>query len=227
MDHPTTPPPDSARVERVLTERLMSGHTTLRLISLLLWLVFALAYGEHAPWWMIGLPAAVHFVAMAGFVWLSHAYARKPDAYSVEGWRRLYILCAGLTGLAYGGGGALLFNLPYDQPRLLVAAILCVSAALAPGRVYEPRSYLAFAGLDLSLLSIAALLSNDPLWLAIGVGALIYLVALLMQNAVQARNQRTQVTLALANENLARLNAEAEAKVRAARDALHDALESL
>src|SRR3954463_11398167 len=50
--------PAADRVERVLTERLFTGHTTLRMLSLLLWVVFALAYGRQAPWWMIAAPAA-------------------------------------------------------------------------------------------------------------------------------------------------------------------------
>ena len=223
----TTRQPDADRVERVLTERLFTGHTTLRLLSLLLWVVFALAYGREAPWWMIAAPAALHVCTILGFIWLSHAYRANPDARSNEGWRRLYIMCAGLTGVAYGGGGALLFNLPFAEPRLLVAAVLALTAALAPGRIYEPRSYLAFAALDLSLLALGALLSDDRLALAIGIGALVYLVGLQMQNRVHARGQREQVSLSLANEDLAHLHAAAEASARAAHDTLQDALESL
>src|SRR5688572_7814225 len=89
--------PDAERVDRVLTERLFSGHTTLRLISLLLWVVFALAYGGHAPWWMIAAPAALHVCTILGFIWLSNAHREHPAARSNEGWRRLYILCAGVT----------------------------------------------------------------------------------------------------------------------------------
>ena len=78
------------------------------------------------------------------------AYRRDPNARSNETWRRLYILYAGLTGIAYGGGGALLF-----QSALCRAAAADrrlrwpLTAALAPGRIYEPRSYIAFAGFDL------------------------------------------------------------------------------
>ena len=167
------------------------------------------------------------YLAIFGFVWLSWAYPRNPDARSNENWRWLYIGCAAMTGIAYGGGGALLFHLPYPDPRVLIAACLALTAALAPGRIYEPRSYIAFAGFDLCLLAVAAFLSDDPLSLAIGAGALIYLTALLMQNAFHVRNQRAQVALAMANEDLARLNATAEAKARMAHDALNDALESL
>src|SRR5204863_4497755 len=48
-----------------------------------------------------------------------------------------------------------------------------------------------------------------------------------MQNAGHVHGQRAQVSLALANEDLARAHAAAEAQARAARDSLHDALESL
>jgi signal transduction histidine kinase/DNA-binding NarL/FixJ family response regulator len=220
-------PPDPARVDRVLTARLLGGHTPLRLFSLTVWVVFGIAYWGLAPWWMIAGPAALHILAICGFVWLSVAYQRDPNTRPNESWRWLYIGCAAMTGIAYGGGGALLFHLPYPDPRVLIAACLALTAALAPGRIYEPRSYIAFAGFDLCLLALAAFLSDDPLSLAIGAGALIYLTALLMQNAFHVRNQRAQVALAMANEDLARLNATAEAKARMAHDALNDALESL
>ena len=105
-------PPD-ARVDRVLTERLLVRHTPLRLISPSLWVVFGLAYGGLAPWWMIAAPAALHVSAILSLLWLAHAWRRDPNARSIESWRRLYILYTGLTGLAYGGGGLLLFSLPY------------------------------------------------------------------------------------------------------------------
>jgi signal transduction histidine kinase/DNA-binding NarL/FixJ family response regulator len=220
-------PPDPDRVDRVLTARLLGGHTPLRLFSLTVWVVFGIAYWGVAPWWMIAGPAALHLMAIFGFVWLTWAYPRHPTVRSNEGWRWLYILCAAMTGIAYGGGGALLFHLPYPEPRVLIAACLALTAALAPGRIYEPRSYVAFAGFNLSLLAVAAFLSDDPLSPAIGAGALIYLTALLMQNAFHVRNQRAQVALAMANEDLARLYATAEAKARMAHDSLNDAIESL
>ena len=102
--HPHPERPD-ARVDRVLTERLLVRHTPLRLISLSLWVVFALAYRGLAPWWMIAAPAALHVCAILSLLWLAHAWRRDPNARSNESWRRLYILYAGLTGLAYGGGG--------------------------------------------------------------------------------------------------------------------------
>jgi signal transduction histidine kinase/PAS domain-containing protein/DNA-binding NarL/FixJ family response regulator len=216
-----------ARVDRVLIERLLVRNTPIRLISLLLWAVFGLAYGGIAPWWMIAAPATLHACTILGLLWLARAWRRDPNARSIEAWRHLYILYAGLTGVAYGGGGALLFSVPYPEGRLLVAAALALTAALAPGRIYEPRSYIAFAGADMALLALGAFLSDDRLAIAIGTGALIYLVALLMQNAAHSSGQREQVALTLANEDLARLHADAEAKARAARDTLDDALESL
>ncbi len=221
------PKPDSARVDRVLTDRLMTSNAVLRFFSLTLWLVFALAYWGVAPWWMIALPLGLHIVAMVGFTSVTRAYAANPDARSLEGWRRIYICCAALTGIAYGGGGALLASLPPVEPRLLVASGLLVSAALAPGRLYEQRSYFAFAGLTLLLLAAGMARAEDGLSQAIAIGAVLYLVALLLQNGPQARTQREQVTLAIAFEDLARRHAVAEAEVRAARDTLTDALESL
>ncbi|HEY2873117.1 MAG TPA: PAS-domain containing protein, partial [Reyranella sp.] len=224
---PTFTERPDVRVDRVLTERLLVRHTPLRLISPSLWVVLALAYGGRAPWWMIAGPATLHVGAILGLLWLAHAWRRDPNARSIESWRRIYIIYTGLTGLAYGGGGLLLFSLPYAEPRLLVAAAQAVTAALAPGRIYEPRSYTLFAGLDMMLLALAGFVFGGQLGIAIGIGALVYLLALLMQNSAHARGQREQVALALANEDLANLHAAAEARARAAHDIMDDALESL
>ena len=118
----TTVERPDARVDRVLTERLLVRNTPLRLIALLLWAVFGLAYWDIAPWWMIAAPATLHVGTIFGFLGLARARRRDPDARTNEGWRRRYILYAGLTGVAYGGGGALLYSLPYSEPRILVAA---------------------------------------------------------------------------------------------------------
>jgi len=217
-----------SRVERVLTDRLMGGgNTALRLVSFALWPVFALVYGDAAPWWRIALPFAVHALASTGFIVLTRAYRLDPGARPVEAWRRRYIALAGLTGIAYGGGAALLVVLPPIEPRLVIVVSMAVSAALAPGRLYEPRSYQAFAGITLLLVAGALLRVGDPLSQALSLASVIYLVALLLQNRPQHRAQRQQVALALAHEDLAHRYAAAEAEVRAARDTLNDALESL
>ena len=219
--------PDAARVERALTDRLMSSGHSLRLLALALWPIFGLAYQGNAPWWTLACPFALHLLSITGFLWLARAYRREPELRATETWRRLYILYASLTGLAYGIGGALLLLQPYGEPRLLVAAALALAATMAPGRFYEPRSYIVFVAGNLGPLAIGALMSGDPLALAMAVGALLFLVALLMQNAVQYRNQRDQVALSLAHQELARRHAEAEASARAAHSYLHDAMESL
>jgi signal transduction histidine kinase/DNA-binding NarL/FixJ family response regulator len=218
---------DTARVDRALTDRLMTSSGNLRFLALALWPLFGLAYRGNAPWWMLVSPFALHLLAVAGFVWLAHAYRREPEARPTETWRRLYILYAALTGIAYGIGGALLVSLPYGDPRLLVAAALSLAATMAPGRFYEPRSYIAFAGGNLGLLAVGALVSGDPMALALAGGALLFLVALLMQNAVQYRNQRDQVALSIAHQDLAQRHAAAEARARAAHNTLRDAMESL
>ena len=105
-------------------------------------------------WWTIALPFAVHALATTAFLLLTRAYRRDPDARTPEAWRRRYIGCAALTGIAYGGGAALLVSLPPFEPRLVVTVGMVTSAALAPGRLYEPRSYVAFAGLTLLLLAL-------------------------------------------------------------------------
>jgi len=218
---------DTARVERALTDRLMSSGHSLRLLALALWPIFGLAYRGHAPWWALAFPFALHLLSIIGFLWLARAYHREPESRPTETWRRLYILYASLTGLAYGIGGASLVSLPYGEPRLLVAAALALAATMAPGRMYEPRSYIVFVAGDLGPLAIGASMSGDSLALAMAVGALLFLVALLMQNAVQYRNQRAQVALSIAHQDLAQRHAAAESRVRAAHSTLHDAMESL
>ena len=42
-------PQESQRVERVLTDRLMIGNVTLRVLALSLWAVFAIIYWGVAP----------------------------------------------------------------------------------------------------------------------------------------------------------------------------------
>ena len=219
--------PDAARVERALTDRLMNSGHSLRLLALALWPIFGLAYQGNAPWWTLACPFALHLLSITGFLWLARAYRREPELRATETWRRFYILYASLTGLAYGIGGALLLLQPYGEPRLLVAAALAAAATMAPGRFYEPRSYIVFVAGNLGPLAIGALMSGDPLALAMAVGALLFLVALLMQNAVQYRNQRDQVMLSLTHQELARRHAEAEASARAAHSSLHDTMESL
>ncbi|UYN94899.1 MAG: PAS-domain containing protein [Enhydrobacter sp.] len=219
--------PDQERIERVMTDRLMTGNVALRVMSLLLWLILALVYGGSAPAWMILLPLALHAIAMAGFLGLARLYQADPHARSIEGWRRLYITCSTLTGLSYGGGGALLVELPFPQERIVVVAALMVSAALAPGRLYEQRSYVGFAGLSLILVAIGLVRVGDELSYAMAAGVMVYLLALMLQNRPQYRAQREQVALTIANEDLARRHAAAEADARAARDTLNDALDSL
>jgi len=218
---------DTQRLERVLTDRLMTGNVALRVLALALWLVFAMIYWGIAPWWMIAGPLAVHMLAMSGFMWLSLSYRARPGSRPIGIWRRDYILYASLTGISYGVGGALLVGLPPAEPRLVVTTALLLCAALAPGRLYEPRSYIGFAGFSLLILAIGLLKAQEPLSWALAAGALVYFVALVLQNGPHHRAQREQIALTLANEDLAKRHAAAEADARAARDTLSDALESL
>jgi len=218
---------ENQRVERVLTDRLMTGNSTLRVLALDLWAVFAFIYWGIAPWWMIAGPLALHVAAMACFVLQARAYRANPEAHPVKTWRRNYILYAGLVGIAFGSGGAMLVMLPPVEPRLVITMSLLLCAVLAPGRLYEPRSYFAFAGSSLVLLAAGLLFSEDPLSWALALGTILYLLALTLQNRPQYLAQRAQVTLTLANEDLAKRHEIAEANARAARDTLNDAIESL
>ena len=218
---------EDQRVERVLTDRLMTGNFTLRVLALSLWAVFAIVYWGVAPWWMIAGPLALHVAAMAGFVVQTRAYRADPEAHPIKTWRRNYIVYAGLIGIAFGTGGAMLVMLPPVEQRLVITTSLLLCAVLAPGRLYEPRSYFAFSGSSLVILAIGLLLSNDTLSWALAFGTILYLLALTLQNRPQYLAQREQVTLTIANEDLAKRHEAAEANARAARDTLNDAIESL
>ena len=218
---------ENQRVERVLTDRLMTGNFSLRILALSLWAVFAIIYWGIAPWWMIAGPFALHVVAMTGFILQARAYRANPGAHPIATWRRNYILYAALTGISYGAGGALLVMLPPVEPRLVITTALLLCAALAPGRLYEPRSYLAFAGFSLTILAAGLLHADDSLSWALAFGAILYLVALTLQNRPQYLAQREQVTLTIANEDLAKRHQEAEADARLARDTLKEAIENL
>ena len=218
---------ENQRVERVLTDRLMTGNFTLRVLALSLWAVFAIIYWGVAPWWMIAAPCALHVAAMSGFILQARAYRANPLARPVGIWRRNYIVYASLTGISYGAGGAMLVMLPAPEARLVITMALLLCAALAPGRLYEPRSYIAFAGFSLAILAIGLLLSGDTLSWALAFGTVLYLVALILQNRPQYLAQREQVTLTIANEDLAKRHEEAEADARLARDTLKEAIENL
>ena len=214
-----TAPADAQRIERAMTDGLMTGNN-LRLLALLIWPMFWMACGDRVAWWAFAVPAAVHVSSMMGFLWLEQLYRRDPDTYETEGWRWRYITLAGLTGLSYGLTGLLLIPLAPPAPRMLVAATLGTIAALPPGRMYEPRSYVLLICMDLILLVIGLLLTGDPIAKPTSILILIYLVALLLQNAVQHRQQRKQVALAIAHEDLAKLHARREKEAMQARAVL-------
>ena len=127
---------DKQRVERVLTDRLMTGTVTLRVLALSLWAVFAIIYWGVAPWWMVAVPCAVHVAAMTGFILLSRAYRIRPESRTIGAWRRDYIFYAGLTGLPLRVRGR-----PHVGPPVLQqpSAAGAVSAGRRPSP-HPPRS---------------------------------------------------------------------------------------
>ncbi|MBN9488128.1 MAG: response regulator [Alphaproteobacteria bacterium] len=205
----TVGPPDDARIERAMTNGLMTGNN-LRLLALLIWPMFWMACGDSASWWAFAVPAALHVSSMMGFLRLERLHRRDPDTYDTPGWRWRYIALAGITGLSYGLTGILLIPQVAQAPRMLVAATLGTIAALPPGRTYEPRSYALLVCADLILLVIGLLLTGDPIAKPTSILILIYLLALLAQNSVQHRQQRKQVALAIAYEDLAKVHASRE-----------------
>ena len=218
---------DPQRVERALTDRLLVGNDVLRLLSLSLWLVLGFTYWEQRPWLLLVAPFALHCLSSLCFIRLSRAWKANPASRPIETWRRHYIFYAALSGIAYGGGGALLVNLPAETPRLAICAILAVCVTLAPGRLYEPRSYVAFAGATLVLLAAGLFTVADPVSLAMGLGCLLYFAVLLLNNRSQHRATYDQVALTVAYEDLARRHAAAEADARRAREDLSDAIDGL
>lgn len=214
-------------VNRELTRRLLGNAAPNRILSLVLFPLLGSFYGADAPWLALLPPYVVLAFTVVAFIWLGRLYAEDPDARSTEGWRRLDIALATLTGVCFGGVAVLLVTLPPPEPRLAVCAGMAVCAALAPGRIYEPRSYVGFAGCTLGLLAFGLILQGERLSLGAAAGAVLYLMGLLFLNRQSHMVQREQVTLAIATQALAERHAAAEADARAARDTLREALESI
>ncbi len=189
-------------VERGLADRMQRSNAALRVISLSLWPVFWLLYGGEAPWWMIVFPFLVHAIASVFIVSLSNAYRRNPQALPVAEVNRRYFICVAFIGLSYGAGGGMLVTLPPIEPRLAVCAILGVAAEIAPGRIYSPRSFAAFAILSLSLLGMGLLIEGSPTSNAIAAGLVAFIPMLLLLNRPQHRAQRQQIQDSVANAEL-------------------------
>jgi signal transduction histidine kinase/CheY-like chemotaxis protein len=221
----TLAPPDDARIERAMTAGLMTGNN-LRVLALSIWGLFWMAYGGDLPWTLV-IPAAMHVSLMIGILWLAHIYHRDPNTYDTEGWRWRYIGLVGLTGVAYGLAGILLITQPQAGPRMFVATILCAIAAVPPGRTFEPRSYVLLVCADLLMVAAGFLLTDDPLATPAAIGGVVFLVALLAQNTVQHRQQRAQVALALAHEDLAKLHARREKEAMQARAVLQAVFDNM
>jgi signal transduction histidine kinase/DNA-binding response OmpR family regulator len=223
---PEDRPPDDDRIERAMTDALMTGNS-LRLLALAIWGLFWMACGDSAPWWAFALPAALHISSMMAFIWLERLYRRAPDTYETEGWRWRYIALAGVTGLSYGLTGLLLVIYSATAPGIFVASILCAITALPPGRTYEPRSYTLLVCICLLMLAAGLLWVGGPVREPAGIGVLLYLVALLLQNTVQHRLQRKQVALTIDHEDLARLHARREKEAQQARAVLQAVFDNM
>ena len=115
---------------------------------------------------MIVVPGLIHAVAAGGFIAPSDIYQRAPNRHSILGWHIRYMIMAALTGVSYGGGGALLVNLPDAEPRLVVCATLAVAAEIAPGRLYAPKAFLAFAAVNILLLAAGLAVQGSNVALA-------------------------------------------------------------
>jgi len=212
-------PPDDARIERAMIEGSMAGNS-LRLLALAIWPLFWMIRGGTVPWWSLAIPAAIHIFSMAGLLWVAHAYRRNPDRHELKSWRLRHTILVGLTGLAYGVAGLLLLPEPPAESRMLAAAILLVVAAVPPGRTYEPIGYVLLVCLDLLPTATTMVWVGESLTKPTAIGISVYLVALLLQNTVAHRQQRKQVMLAIAHEELAKLHASREKEARQARAAL-------
>ncbi len=121
-------------IDKELTKRLLSNAAPNRILALALLPLMAAFYGGEASPLSLVPPFLLQLASATNLILLSRAYARQPDKHSSEGWRRRYIVFAGLTGLAFGWGTATLIVLPQLDARIAICATLCVSVALAPGR---------------------------------------------------------------------------------------------
>ena len=214
-------------IDRELTRRLLGNAAPNRLLALTLFPLLGSFYGSDAPWRALVVPYLVHALTVFLFIALSHAYAQKPDALTSEGWRRRYIALATLTGITFGVVSLILVVQPFPEQRLAVCAAFAVAVALAPGRLFEPRSYIGYASTTLAFQGAGLLIEGDRLSLGLALGTVIYLTGLLFLNRQQHAGQREQIALGLATKALAERSAAAEAEARTAHDLLREALEAL
>ncbi|MCX7363833.1 MAG: PAS-domain containing protein [Alphaproteobacteria bacterium] len=214
-------------IDRELTRRLLGNAAPNRLLALALFPLLGAFYGIDAPWLALIPPYVVHAATVYLFIALSRAYAKDPDALPTETWRRRYIALASATGVTFGIVAAVLVVQPGVEQRLAVCAAIAVAVALAPGRLFEPRSYMGFAGTALVLHALGLLMQGERLSIALAVGTTLYLAGLLFLNRQHHAGQREQIELALATRGLAERSAAAEKEARTAHDSLRDALEAL
>jgi PAS domain S-box-containing protein len=194
--------PSEDVVQRALIDRMLRGNFALRVFSLMLWPVFWVVYGFQAPWWMLVGPGLLHVLAVIGFTQLAKMHGRAPLSRTPRQWAFLYSSCAALNGVSYGLGGALLVNLPGAEARLVVCATLAVAAEIAPGRLYYPPAFVAFAAVNLGLLAVGLVIEGSHVSIAVAGASMVYLAALFLLNRPQHRSQRRQVQDAIANAEL-------------------------
>jgi len=225
----TTPMPvhDPQRVERILTDRLMTANIPARVLSLLIWPVFAIAYGDAAAWWMIVVPAVWHALGVAAFLWLARAYQRDPERHTPDEWRHQHRIYAAFAAAAIGVGCAVLVALPPLPARLIVMSAAAIVPALAPSRPFEPLSYSIYIALILLPVAGSLILIGDSVSLAIAAASLLHLAGLLVHARSQHRVQRQQISLLLSHEELTRREADLRETAESAQRLLVNALETM
>src|SRR5258708_4732876 len=197
----------SSVIDQALMDKLIPGHTGLRLVSLTIWPALAAIYQGRAPMWMTVPPAILLFFGVGALIWNDGDYRRDPRRLAPAQWQRRHGLIIAFTGLAFAGAGMLL-TLPGDAERFAVCFIVVFSTVMTPMRAYSMMSYGLQVGVAL-LGIMAGLLATNEIVPAVMAAALVpYFAAIMFSSRAQVRVQRQQVAMTLAYEDLsARLDA--------------------
>ncbi|CAN5820766.1 hypothetical protein BH11PSE3_BH11PSE3_35810 [soil metagenome] len=220
---------DPRRIEEVVTRRLVEVPTLPKLLALPIFgIVAAALYAGIAPLWMFLVPATVYLVSVWGSWRVQVVYRRKPDAFSLSGWRWLYTVTAGPTSFANGLMGGFFALLPAAQERSLWALALCLIVGATPSRGLDGRTFTVSA-LSLVLPMATVLIfvhgQRDDLGLVAIMLGFVAIISLFAH--IERKRTRQQIARDLAANDLSQSLDQAHRDVAFAQDTMHTMLDNM
>ncbi|MDP1748076.1 MAG: PAS-domain containing protein [Reyranella sp.] len=220
---------DPKRIERAVTDRLVSVPTLPKLIALPIFMGAAAAlYAGTAPLWMFVIPAIVYLVSVWGSWRVQVVHKRNPGAFGLSGWRWLYTVTAVPTSFANGLMGGFFATLPADQERMLWTFALCLIVGWTPSRGLDGRTFLLSAA-SLLLPVGGVLVLGDGSRSALGLAAIVvgFFVIINMFAHVERRRVREQIARDLAASDLSQTLDQAHRDVAVAEDTMRTVLDNM